>query len=91
MSKFPGPTLFQELNADNSKSLTEAVSSVENDETVAHDHDKPMMIQLSKHQIDKVSKDHTNRFPETFKVSLIVAHPNQLKEDASSVPTGIEI
>ena len=87
MSKFPGPTLFQELNADNSKSLTEVVSSVENDEI---DQDKPMMIQLSKHQIDKVSKDHTDRFPETFKVSLIVAHPDQLQEETSSVPTGIE-
>ena len=87
MSKFPGPTLFQELNADNSKSLTEVVSSVENDEI---DQDKPMMIQLSKHQIDKVSKDHTDRFPETFKVSLIVAHPDQLQEETSSAPTGIE-
>jgi len=78
---------LQELNADNSKSLTEAVSSVENDEI---DQDKTMMIQLSKHQIDKVSKDHTDRFPETFKVSLIVAHPDQLQEETSSVPTGIE-
>ena len=90
MSKFLGSTLLQELNTDNSISLTEAVSCVENGETVAHDHDKPMMIQLSKLQIDKVSKDHNNRFPETFKVSLIVAHPNQLKEEASSDPAGIE-
>ena len=80
---------LQELKEDNSKSLTKAVSSVENDEIEAHDQDKSMMI-FSKHQIDKVSKNHTDRFPETIKVSLIVAHPNQLQEEASSVPTGIE-
>merc|ERR1712098_727693 len=45
------------------------------------DHEKKMMVQLSKLQIDKVSKDQTDRFPETFKVALIVSHPNQLQAE----------
>jgi len=83
---------LQDLNVDDSEFLTESASNVENGAIAVTDHEKKMMVQLSKLQIDKVSKDQTDRFPETFKVALIVSHPNKLQEDssASSVPTGIE-
>ena len=37
-------------------------------------------VRLSKKQIDKASKDNSDRFPENFSVSLLMSRPGQEEE-----------
>ena len=46
----------------------------------------PFSLRLSKQQIDKVSKDNSDRFPEKFSVSLVMSRPGQ--EEESPQETG---
>ena len=46
-------------------------------------------VKLSKHQIDKVSKDHKDKFPEHFSVTLLVSTPSDEDNLNRSSETGL--
>ena len=75
------PDLKADLSEEDLLALASSSGNSSDDSGLNGDNDASpscrISVRLSKKQIDKASKDHSDRFPENFSVTLLMSRPGQ--------------
>ena len=78
------PDLKADLSEENLLALASSCGNTSDDSGLNGDDDASpscrISVRLSKKQIDKASKDNSDRFPEDFSVMLLMSRPGQDEE-----------